>query len=88
MCAAPPIVGAWSMAVLLWQLFEYYYLLRHHACMQSQNSHLITYASICGILINTQYGSTVYIGIAMVFVFSPYIREIQFLLSVSSQFDF
>ena len=36
----------------------------------------------------TQYGSTVYIGIAMVFVFSPYIREIQFLLSVSSQFDF
>ena len=34
------------------------------------------------------YGSTVYIGIAMVFVFSPYIREIQFLLSVSSQFDF
>ena len=24
MCAAPPIVGAWSMAVLLWQLFEYY----------------------------------------------------------------
>ena len=28
---------------------------------------------------------TVYIGIAMVFVFSPYIREIQFLLSVSSQ---
>ena len=36
----------------------------------------------------TQYGSTVYIGIAMVFVFSPYIREIQFLLSVSSKFDF
>ena len=36
----------------------------------------------------TQYDSTVYIGIAMVFVFSPYIREIQFLLSVSSQFDF
>ena len=36
----------------------------------------------------TQYGSTVYIGIAMVFVFPPYIREIQFLLSVSSQFDF
>jgi hypothetical protein len=25
MCVAPPIVGAWSMAVLLWQLFEYYY---------------------------------------------------------------
>ena len=24
-CAALPIVGAWSMAVLLWQLFEYYY---------------------------------------------------------------
>ena len=22
----PPVVGAWSMAVLLWQLFEYYYL--------------------------------------------------------------
>ena len=36
----------------------------------------------------TQYGSTVYIGIAMVFVFPPYIREIQFLLSVSSQFNF
>ena len=36
----------------------------------------------------TQYGSTVYIGIAMVFVFPPYIREIQFLLSVSTQFDF
>ena len=36
----------------------------------------------------TQYGNTVYIGIAMVFVFSPYIRDIQFLLSVSSQFDF
>ena len=36
----------------------------------------------------TQYGRTVYIGIAMVFVFPPYIREIQFLLSVSSQFDF
>ena len=36
----------------------------------------------------TQYGSTVYIGIAMVFVFPPYIREIQFLLSVSSQFGF
>ena len=25
MCVALPIVGAWSMAVLLWQLFEYYY---------------------------------------------------------------
>ena len=36
----------------------------------------------------TQYGSTVYIGIAMVFVFPLYIRKIQFLLSVSSQFDF
>ena len=36
----------------------------------------------------TQCGSTVYIGIAMVFVFPPYIREIQFLLLVSSQFDF
>ena len=36
----------------------------------------------------TQYGSTVYIGIAMVFVFPPYIREIQILLLVSSQFDF
>ena len=36
----------------------------------------------------TQYGSTVYIGIAMVFVFSPYIRKIQFLLSVSSHFNF
>ena len=22
-CVAPPVVGAWSMAVLLWQLFEY-----------------------------------------------------------------
>ena len=31
---------------------------------------------------------TVYIGIAMVFVFPPYIREIQILLLVSSQFDF
>ena len=35
----------------------------------------------------TQYGSTVYRGIAMVVVFSPYIREMQFLLSVSSQCD-
>ena len=24
-CVAPPNVGAWSMAVFLWQLFEYYY---------------------------------------------------------------
>ena len=24
-CGAPPTVGAWSMSVLLWQLFEYYY---------------------------------------------------------------
>ena len=28
-CVAPPvIVGAWSMAVVLWQLLEYYYYLR------------------------------------------------------------
>ena len=40
------------------------------------------------ITFTTQYGSTVYIGIAVVFVFSPHIREIQFLLLVSSQFDF
>ena len=33
----------------------------------------------------TRYGSTVYIGIAKVFVFPPYIREI---LSVISQLDF
>ena len=33
-------------------------------------------------------GSTVYVGIAMGLVFSPYIGEIQFLLSVSSTFDF
>ena len=35
------------------------------------------------IAVSQQYGSTVYIGIAMVFVFHPYIRKIQFLLSVS-----
>ena len=62
-------------------------------------SKLVSFAfstiSICPLLIPrifhllvTQYGSTVYIGIAMVFVFPPYIREIQFLLSVSSQLDF
>ena len=38
-------------------------------------------------IIITQYSSTVYIGNAMVFVFSPYIREIQFILSVSSNSD-
>ena len=27
MCAAPPIVGAWSMAVLLWQLLSIIILL-------------------------------------------------------------
>ena len=48
---------------------------------------LCLYASLY-IEIITQYGSTVYIGIAMVFVFPPYIREIQILLLVSSQFDF
>ena len=32
----------------------------------------------------TQYCSTVYIGIAMVFVFLPYSRKFQFLLSLSS----
>ena len=26
-CVAPPmIVGAWSMAVMIWQLYEYYYI--------------------------------------------------------------
>ena len=39
--------------------------------------------------IGTQYGSTVYIGIAMVFVFSPYVyKEIQFLFLVLTSDDF
>ena len=30
-CVAPPmIVGAWSMAVVLWQLLEYYYYYYYH----------------------------------------------------------
>ena len=40
----------------------------------------------------TQYGSTVYIGIAMVFVFSPYIRKFssyfQLFINNLSYFDF
>ena len=54
--------------------------------LASYKSRIIRYIHVYTCI--TQYGSTVYIGIAMVFVFSPYIREIQFLLSVSSQFDF
>ena len=31
-CVAPPmIVGAWSMAIVLWQLYEYYYYSMVHA---------------------------------------------------------
>ena len=52
-----------------------------------ETTHSIVYIVVIPCII-TQYGSTVFIGIAMVFVFPPYIREIQFLLSVSSQFDF
>ena len=36
----------------------------------------------------TRYGSTLYIGIAMVVPILQYIRKCQFLLSVSSEFDF
>ena len=36
----------------------------------------------------TRYGSTLYIGIAMVVPIPQYIRKCQFLLSVSSEFDF
>ena len=35
----------------------------------------------------TRYGSTLYIGIAMVVPIPQYIRKCQFLLSVSSEFD-
>ena len=31
--------------------------------------------NLCMYLLITRYGSTLYIGIAMVFVFSPYIRK-------------
>ena len=34
-CVAPPmIVGAWSMAIVLWQLYEYYYYYIHNAFPQ------------------------------------------------------
>ena len=36
----------------------------------------------------TRYGSTLYIEIAMVVPIPQYIRKCQFLLSVSSEFDF
>ena len=36
----------------------------------------------------TRYGSTLYIGIAMVVPIPQYIRKCRFLLSVSSEFDF
>ena len=36
----------------------------------------------------TRYGSTLYIGIAMVVPILQYIRKCQFVLSVSSEFDF
>ena len=36
----------------------------------------------------TRYGSTLYIGIAMVVPIPQYIRKCQFLLSFSSEFDF
>ena len=36
----------------------------------------------------TRYGSTLYMGIAMVVPILQYIRKCQFLLSVSSEFDF
>ena len=32
-CVAPPmIVGVWSMAVMLWQLHEYYYYIYYSIC--------------------------------------------------------
>ena len=43
---------------------------------------------VSGTSIITRYGSTLYIGIAMVVPIPQYIRKCQFLLSVSSEFDF
>ena len=51
-------------------------------CKVENKSHI---GSSTGI---TRYGSTLYIGIAMVVPIPQYIRKCQFLLSVSSEFDF
>ena len=40
-CVAPPmIVGAWSMAVMLWQLYEYYYI---QSVLVAQGPNLVIY---------------------------------------------
>ena len=39
MCAAPPIVGAWSMAVLLWQYY-YYYICGYVCIVGDYSTHL------------------------------------------------
>ena len=45
MCAVPPIVGAWSMAVLLWQLFEYYIYRRVAGSCPEQSDVLVANAN-------------------------------------------
>ena len=58
-----------------------------HAQLLAQ-AHLVI-ALVCNsISAITRYGSTLYIGIAMVVPIPQYIRKCQFLLSVSSEFDF
>ena len=48
MCAAPPIVGAWSMAVLLWQFvfFEYYYYYYYNTQSNSESCYMFMYMYI------------------------------------------
>ena len=48
MCVAPPTqVGAWSMAVLLGQPFEYYYLLLHVPSLWDNEDGKIVHSWLC-----------------------------------------
>ena len=52
----------------------YHELVHVYICMYIVHIHVHVHVHVH----ITQYGSTVYIGIAMVFVFSPYIRKFSF----------
>ena len=57
-------------------------------CEQEGEGGSSTHTCTCIYTCITRYGSTLYIGIAMVVPIPQYIRKCQFLLSVSSEFDF
>ena len=46
-CVAPPIVGAWSMVMLLWQLFEYHYYYAKLVCTCHQCMYVLYHCLDC-----------------------------------------